>query len=58
MNADTIAFNMFARNAAEYAEEDMVLTVWATEPEVREFWLKQARAVAADLGVTLVEEAA
>jgi hypothetical protein len=39
---------MFLRNVADYAEPALAELAWI-DPDIRSFWIEQARAVAADL---------
>lgn len=45
---DQVAYGMFSRNVAEYADPDTIRHAWA-DPGVRRFWIAQAQAVVDDL---------
>ncbi len=48
MRAERVAYAMFTRNVADYAEPAMIELAWA-DPDIRAFWVAEAEAVAADL---------
>lgn len=51
MDVEAVAKDMHVRNVTSYQSEPaLVEWLWATDPEVREFWLDRAREVASCLG--------
>lgn len=45
---DELAHRMFVRNVAEYADPALTELAWV-DPDIRDFWHGQARAVLVDL---------
>jgi hypothetical protein len=47
---EEVAYRMFIRNVIDYAEPALAELAWL-DPDIRQFWIDQATAVAADLGL-------
>jgi hypothetical protein len=48
MILEEVAYRMFLRNVADYAEPALAELAWM-DPDIRGFWVQQAESVAADL---------
>jgi hypothetical protein len=48
MSPHDVAYRMFIRNVADYAEPVLAELAWV-DPDIRSFWVEQARAVMSDL---------